>query len=236
MMPFKSILEAHEAAKTLNVPLNEQLRKFSQWHRELSPVMAKAYDRLIGQLTAIQSGEGAPKVGDQMPVFILPDTACKLVNLEDLLKSGPVVVSFNRGHWCPFCGLEYNKLIHLKEVFGKYNARIVSIVPDRPHYSQKLQSEKGVWFPVLTDIDNGYALMLGLTIWVGNEIINLYRERNLDLPKFQGNEGWFLPIPATFVVGSDGIVIARFIDANFRKRMEVDELIRALKTTSTIDS
>ena len=81
-------------------------------------------------------------------------------------------------------------------------------------------------FPVLTDLDNGYALSLNLAIWLGAEIQRLLAHQ--DLASFHGNDGWVLPIPATFVVSRDGLVKARFVDPDFRKRMEIDDLVAAL--------
>ena len=81
-------------------------------------------------------------------------------------------------------------------------------------------------FPVLTDLDNGYALSLNLAIWLGAEIQRLLSNQNL--ARFHGNDGWVLPIPATFVVGRDGLVKARFVDPDFRRRMEIDDLLAAL--------
>jgi len=80
---------------------------------------------------------------------------------------------------------------------------------------------------VLTDLDNGYALSLNLAIWLGTEIQGLLTQ---DLSDFHGNDGWVLPIPATFVVGQDGLVKARFVDPDFRKRMEIDDLLAALRS------
>ena len=81
---------------------------------------------------------------------------------------------------------------------------------------------------MLTDLDNGYALSLNLAIWLGTEIQRLLSY--LDLSDFHGNDGWMLPIPATFVVGRDGLVKARFVDPDFRKRMEIDDLLAAVRS------
>ena len=87
-------------------------------------------------------------------------------------------------------------------------------------------------FPVFTDVDNGYALSLNLAIWVGPDLERLLSSFGRSLPDYQGNEAWMLPIPATFVIARDGIVTARFIDPDFRRRMSVEELIAALEAAS----
>ena len=102
-------------------------------------------------------------------------------------------------------------------------AQVVAIMPELQEYAEKFKAESGAPFPVLTDLDNGYALSLNLAIWLDAEIQQLLS--NQDLAGFHGNDGWVLPIPATFVVGRDGLVKARFVDPDFRKRMEIDDLL-----------
>jgi peroxiredoxin len=101
-------------------------------------------------------------------------------------------------------------------------------MPERQEFAEKFQAEANAPFPVLTDLDNGYAMSLNLAIWLGPDFIQLISSSGRDLTKFQGNDAWMVPIPATFVVGRDGNVVARFIDPDFRKRMELDDLLAAL--------
>jgi hypothetical protein len=82
---------------------------------------------------------------------------------------------------------------------------------------------------MLTDFANGYAISLNLAIWVGEEMKDFMAKGCRDLERYQGVGSWFLPIPATFVVGTDGLIRARFIDPDYRKRMDLDELLAALK-------
>jgi len=89
-------------------------------------------------------------------------------------------------------------------------------------------------FPILTDLDNGYALSLNLAIWIGTELKRLLSSYGLSLPDYQDNEAWLLPIPATFVVGRDGRVKARFIDPDFRKRASIEDLTQALKSAAAV--
>ena len=93
----------------------------------------------------------------------------------------------------------------------------------------EFKSESDASFPVLTDLDNGYALSLNLVIWLGEEMVRFISAAGLDIPKYQGNDSWLVPIPATFVVGRDGRVKARFVDPDYRKRMAIEDLISALR-------
>jgi peroxiredoxin len=106
---------------------------------------------------------------------------------------------------------------------------VVSIVPETAHYARTLQAKRGVPFRVLTDLDLGYALSLGLAFWVGDKIKQMYKGFGIDLAEFQGNGGWLLPIPATLVVGRNGRVRARFVDPDFRHRMRMEEVLAAVR-------
>ena len=101
-------------------------------------------------------------------------------------------------------------------------------MPDRQQFVSELKSAAKVPFPILTDMDNGYALSLNLAIWLGAEMQKMLAGLR-DLPSFQGNNSWILPIPATFVVAKDGLIRARFVDPDYRKRMAIDDLLAALK-------
>ena len=165
-----------------------------------------------------------------MPPFLLPDETGRLVSLQSLTGQGPVAVMFYRGHWCPYCRLNVRAVIQAQDRIKALGAQTVAIMPETQAYAEKFKSESNAPFPVLTDLDNGYALSLNLAIWLGTEIQQLLSYQ--DMASFHGNDGWVLPIPATFVVGRDGLVKARFVDPDFRKRMEIDDLIAALKSAS----
>ena len=122
-----------------------------------------------------------------------------------------------------------NALEDAQKKVAEHGGQIVAVTPDTQKYASGLKAEAGATFPILTDIDNGYAMSLDLAIWVGEEMRKLMVESGFDPGISQGSEHWMLPIPATFVVGTDGIVKARFVDPDYRKRMEIDELVAALK-------
>jgi len=107
--------------------------------------------------------------------------------------------------------------------------QVVAIMPDRQPFASELRSAEKVPFPILTDMDNGYALSLGLAVWLGAEMQQMM-EGVQDLPRFQGNNLWMCPITATFVVGKNGLVKARFVDPDFRARMAIGDLVAALRS------
>src|SRR5262249_21795155 len=100
--------QAFERARDLDGSIGERLDSFSNDARRLHPAFASTVDRFVGRLKEHGAGDAAPKVGDVMPPFVLPDESGSLVQLCDLLKHGPAVVTFNRGHWCPYCRISIN--------------------------------------------------------------------------------------------------------------------------------
>ncbi len=212
-----------------NAPLNERLSMIAGAVAALNPKSGETISRTIDRLTTASAGASAPDVGDRMPAFLLPDENGRLVSLSGLLRNGPVVVTFQRGHWCPYCRVSTVSLVDIQDEVSRGGAQLVAILPERRRFTSLLKNATGARFPFLTDMDNGYALSLGLVIWVGLDMERMFVESGIDLPKYQDNESWFLPIPATFVVGSDGIIAARYVDPDWRKRMEISDLLSAVR-------
>src|ERR1700730_5429228 len=164
------------------------------------------------------------------PPFMLPDDQGHLVTLEQLLAKGPVALSFHRGHWCPYCRLNTNALAQAQRDVEPIGGQIVAITPDLQHFATALKSEAAAKpFPILTDVDNGYALSLNLAIFVGLEMQKFMKSAGWNIAPYQGNDAWILPIPATFIVGPDSIIRARFVDPDYRKRMAIDVIVDALR-------
>ena len=221
---------AFEQCSGMEGSLRDQLEAYAAAGREIFPAYGEAVDRLVARLNENGGGENAPRPGEPMPPFVLPDETGRLVSLKSLVDNGPVAVMFYRGHWCPYCRLNVRAVIQAQDRIKALGAQTVAIMPETQPYAEKFKSEANAPFPVLTDLDNGYALSLNLAIWLGSEIQQLLSYQ--DMSSFHGNDGWVLPIPATFVVGRDGLVKARFVDPDFRKRMEIDDLIDALESAS----
>jgi len=227
--PPESIEDAFKRIRSIDASLDEQLRAFSESARIRRPEFADAIDRLVERLRQNGAGESAPQPGEPMPSFILPDDTGHMVSLGDLIAEGPVAVTFHRGHWCPYCRININALAQAHRQISDEGGQIVAIMPDRQRFSSELKTKGGLPFPILTDMDNGYALSLNLAIWVGEEMQTMMTGRQ-NLPEYQGNDAWMLPIPATFVVGPDGRIKARFVDPDYRKRMAIDDLLAALRS------
>jgi peroxiredoxin len=217
--------QAENPAHSLNAKLSAYRRESGQRR----PDFAKAYDALVERLDIIDRGEVGPQLGGLMPPFALPDESGQLVSLSSLLRSGPVVVSINRGHWCPYCKLDLRSLAEIHGDIRRLGARAISIMPDSAQFTAGYVAQNELPFPVLSDIDLGYSLSLGLIFWVGSEVEELYKRAGVELEKYHGNPASFLPMAAKFIVGHDGLVKARQVNLEFRERMEPDAIIAVLR-------
>jgi peroxiredoxin len=225
-------LELRQAFERLNessLSLSEQLDAASRSVKERRPDFAEAVDRMVGRLKEGGAGTQAPQVGEEMPPFHLPDEHGRIVGLEELVARGPVAVTFHRGHWCPFCRISINALVRAHDEVSSIGGQIVAIMPEREQFVSDLRATSKAPFPVLTDMDNGYAMSLGLAVWLGDEIPKFIAHRH-DIARYQGNDAWVVPIPATFVVGQDGRIKARFVDPDYRKRMAIEDLLAAMRS------
>jgi peroxiredoxin len=216
--------------RNLDAPLADRLQAFANELRGFGPHFQAAVDALISRLRENDAGAAAPKVGEPMPTFLLPDERGELRCLNDLLDEGPVAVAFNRGHWCPYCRINIDALARAEEEVAAEHRHIAAIVPDRQKFTLWLKSDARAPFPVLTDVDNGYAMSLGLAIYVGEELKQMMLTSGWDPSVSQGTDNWMLPIPATFIIGTDGIVRARFVDPDYRVRMAIEDLLAALRS------
>jgi peroxiredoxin len=233
-MAEKTLSEALEECTTrcqnMNAPLPVRLQAFADDVRNLNAEFADIVDRMVARLKEAGLGENAPKPGEPMPDFMLPDQKGRLYNLNQLVEKGPVVIAFHRGHWCPYCRINAGALAAIHGDVQQLGAELVAITPEMERFNAELMSSVEAKFPVLSDMDNGYALMLNLAFLVNDEKRRAMLDAGWDFSPYQGNNHWALPIPATFVVGRDGLVKARFIDPDYRRRVDTSVILETLKS------
>jgi peroxiredoxin len=231
-MKATSLQDAFEKICAMEAPLHERMAAFSEAVREFGLPYAEAYDDLVARIRSGEAGSTAPAPGEPMPEFLLPDSTGWLVGLDDILAEGPAVISFNRGHWCEYCRIELTAFRQGLNEIAAQGAKVVSIMPESEVFTTKVAADTDNAFEILSDIDNGYALTMGLAIWLGERVRTLYLSHGLNLERFQNTANWFVPIPATFVVGRDGVIVARHVDPDFRNRMDIEDIVAALNASA----
>ena len=228
---MKEILAEKTAqCRRMDAPLAARLAAFAAEVTALSPEFTAIVERMIERLNAVGAGENAPGPGEPLAPFMLPDQDGNLVALGSLLERGPLVLSFHRGGWCPYCRISAEALAMLDPEVRGLGAQIAVVTPDVEQFNAELQSDVKASFPVLTDLDNGYALEMNLAISIPDDKRQAMTAAGWDIASTQGNDAWMLPIPATFVVGRDGLVKARYVDPDYRKRMTTEAILQALKS------
>ena len=208
--------------------LKEQL---AQMHQDITakiPDLAAQFD--ADTQAAIDNGVGTGSLGvsDTAPDFELPDALGKTVRLADLLADGPVVISFYRGSWCPYCKLELHALQEHLPQFKERGASLVAISPQHPDESLNTAEKNDLTFTVLSDVGNAVAHQYGLVFAVSKPLREIYVNVGADLPKYNGDDTFELPVPGTFVVDRDGTIKAAFVNADYKQRMEPAEILKVL--------
>ena len=162
--------------------------------------------------------------GDRAPDFTLPDANGRSVTLSSLLKTGPVVFTFYRGEWCPYCNLTLRAYQAVLPQIKALGATLVAVSPQRPDFSQAMITKADLTFPVLSDVGNHVARQYRLVFTLPGPL----RPYSANLPRFNDDDSWELPVPGTFVIGQDGVIHAAFVHADYTKRMEPAAILSAL--------
>ncbi len=201
--------------------------------RQANPEFMRGVDDIIKQEKAFEQGKDAIKIGQKAPDFELPNPEGKSISLDFLLKKGPVVITFYRGNWCPYCNLQLRALQARLDEIHALGATLVAISPQVPDGSLTKDEISKMDFIVLSDQDAEVAVQYGVA-WEVPEFLaeHMRVDRKLDLDKINNGNGNVLPIPATFILGQDGLVTWRYVNVDYRTRSEPDEIIEALKNLS----
>ena len=214
----------------MDASLGERLDTFAASLRAINPPFAEAVDRLVERLRKRKWVRGPRRRAIFCRRSICRTRRDASSRSSELLKNGPVAVVVHRGHWCPYCRINTRALAQARPQIGAAGGQVVAIVPDRQQYAAVIRSEAEADFPVLSDMDNGYAMSLNLVFWVGEEMQTLMSAAGVDLPEYQGDESWMVPVPATFVVDHEGRVKARFVDPDYRRRMTIESMMAAFRS------
>ena len=215
--------------------LQQQLEAFkAEFVRTAPPGRAALYEAKIEELRASFAFHRAIGLGDQAPDFTLPDQQGRPVALSELLREGPVVVTFYRGGWCPYCNIQLRAYQGILPDITALGARLVAISPQLPDGSLTTAESNKLTFSVLSDVGNHVARRFGIIWSLPEEVREALRSNNKALPGINGDDTWEVPVPATYVITSDGRVALAAIEVDYSKRLEPDAILTALATLRTV--
>jgi peroxiredoxin len=192
--------------------------------KEALDTMHRGTDELI----ASGQAQRARKAGDAMPEFTLRDPDGKSVSSRELLARGPLVISFYRGVWCPYCNLELQALQESLPDITARGASLVAISPQTAANSRKSQRDNKLGFPILSDTHSDVAHAFGIRFALPDYLVELYKSFKNDLPAFNNDPSWVLPMPARYVVGTDGIIAYAEVNPDYTQRPDPSELLPVL--------
>ena len=193
-----------------------------------SPDVLDTMHPATAELIASGQALNAKKAGDKAPEFTLKDADGRAVSSAQLLAQGPLVVAFYRGAWCPYCNLELQALQEALPQIGIRGARVVAISPQTAPNSRKSQRNNSLTFPILSDEKSRVAAEFGLRFSLPDYLVALYKGFKNDLPAFNDDPAWVLPMPARYVIGSDGIVAYAEVNPDYTQRPDPSELLPVL--------
>lgn len=195
----------------------------------VSPEIVKLMHRATAELKATGQAERALSVGDTLPSFSLPTADGEQISSEELLATGPLVISFYRGAWCPYCNFELKALEEARPELERRGASLAAISPQTATNSRKSQNDNGLDFPILVDESNSFARELGLVFRLPDYLIDgAYKKLGANLDRFNGDESWELPMPARYVVDQAGVIRYAEVNPDYTQRPDPSEMFSVL--------
>jgi peroxiredoxin len=211
-MSLKAQIDAFNVQKEANLPA------------DVLALMNTTNEELIAQ----HIKNNALQVGDKVEDFTLANHLGKNVELIDLLKKGPVVISFYRGAWCPYCNLELKALNDFLPQFKTKSAQLVAISPQLPDQTLTTAQKNELEFDVLSDVGNKVAQQFGLLFTLDKRIQELYTGFGIDFEQTYGDKTYQLPLPATYVINQNGVITYAFLNEDYTLRAEPSDVMAVL--------
>ena len=213
-----------------NTPLQQQIDEFIAEGASWLPT-GLLWDLLrpIGQLITSGAAERSIKAGTQAPDFTLLDARGTAVKLSHLLEQGPVVMTFYRGQWCPYCHMMLRAYQQALPQLQAGGATLLAISPQTPHHSRALAEKLELTFAVLSDMGNQVARQFRLVFTIDEAVRDAHKQVCADLPAFNGTDSWDLPMAGIFLIDQSGIVRLAFVDPDFTRRLDPSVIIARLE-------
>ncbi len=210
--------------------LQEEITKLKDQMMSVIPkdkltVINRSMDELLKSNPTVNS----LKKGEKIPSFALPNAKGNPLSSDDLLKQAPLVISFYRGGWCPYCSLELRALQHALHDIHQAGGQLVAISPELPDNSYSTSEKNSLIFEVLSDVGNKIAKKFGIVFSLAEDLRPVYKDLGIDLPSVNGDESYELPFPATYVVDKEGTILLANVDPDYTNRLDPSEIIELLQ-------
>ncbi len=168
------------------------------------------------------------RAGDRIPEFSLPNQHGEIRRFADYLAESPVVLNIYRGGWCPYCNFEMKALADALPEIEAAGARLIGMSPETPERAQDTAARNNIGIEILSDAGNVVSEKMGLVFSLAEELRPIYLGAGLDIPAYNGDDTFMLPVPATYIVGSDGVIKFDFVNADYTQRLEPQDIVAIL--------
>jgi len=201
--------------------------------KKAPPEVVAVMHRATADLMASGQAERTLKVGERVPIFALPNAHGELVRSADLLARGPLVLTFYRGIWCPYCNMDLQAIEAAAEEIRALGASLVAISPQTAPNRRRSERENALSFPILSDHGNSVANEFGLRFRLPDDLIAVYKGFGNDLTVGNGEDSWTLPMPARYVIGTDSVIAYAEVNPDYTRRPDPSELLPVLRRLRT---
>jgi peroxiredoxin len=210
--------------------LKDQLAEYrAGWYKRVPAERQAIMERHIAQLRSGAIARAMLKAGDRAPKIVLGNAKGETVDVGRLLEKGPVILTFYRGGWCPYCNLELKSFQDVLPEIAAAGASLVAISPEKPDDTLSTAEKNALTFEVLSDVGQKIGRAFGLVYEFTDELKTAYQGFGLDIPARNGAPGeWALPVSATYVIDRDGTIIYAYTDADYRDRADPRDVLQVL--------
>ena len=230
--PPETDVPSSDASKTTQdsmAPLADQLHaRYENYLASADEHKKQVYREGIEAVAASGVLDRATKTGDRAPAFTLPDHNEQAVTLESLLAEGPVVLVWYRGGWCPYCNLTLRAYHDAMPRINAAGATLVAVSPELPDQTRETVNKNGLDYVVLSDVNNTVAKEYGVVFSLTPEVHEIYNKA-FGLDTHNGDPSGELPLAATYVIDTEGVVRYAFLDPDYTKRAEPADVLSALE-------
>lgn len=193
------------------------------------PAVIEIMHRATAELIASRAADKALKAGDKAPAFTLNDPDGRPACSAELLRKGPLVVSFYLGVWCPYCNMEMQALEAARPAYEQLGATVVAISPQTAPNSRESMRQNGLGFPILSDPGGEVGAAFGLRFRLPDDLVGLYKSLKNDLPSFNADPSWTLPMPGRHVIAQDGTILYAEVNPDYTRRPEPEDMLPVLR-------
>ncbi|MCA0984177.1 AhpC/TSA family protein [Halobacillus yeomjeoni] len=213
----------------MSTAMKQKVQEYVEKFNEKAPDEVKQkMKQAIDELENSPEGNGLEK-GEKAPNFNLPDANGQTVELYEQLKQGPVILTFYRGGWCPFCNMELRAYQQIIGEIHEAGGQLVAVSPEVPDHSLSTVEKNNLEYLVLSDVGNEVANQYNLVYQLPDYLIEIYKNNGLKVDEHNGDDAWTLPVSATYVIDTDGTIVYQYTKSDYKDRAEPSEVLEVLK-------